>query len=233
MSFFEIFKKLTIIFNINEKVWTYSTWFIFFLCLQTQIDFCIFWEGARGRHLIILPSYVCLLGFASPLTFLDFYFLFVLTVGTICFDVSLLTTTKTGILIRVKIIWIFATIPFRGVILVLFFFKNLLNFLDSRLKVSSSLDSWHLLWLAVFRAMLKTCLSLFSWINNLFISNPCSLNFPNNISNYVFSFSLYFVFFVKSFNTFFDLIYRNSGSFWMLFMWLQTHTKKFGIYDYW
>jgi len=64
-----------------------------------------------------LPSFVCLLGLASSLTFLDFYFLFVLTIGTICFDVSLLTTPKTGIFVRVKIIWLLAIVPIRGVIL--------------------------------------------------------------------------------------------------------------------
>ena len=63
-----------------------------------------------------------------------------------------------------------------------FFLENLINFFDIRLNVSSplSLDSWHLLCLVVFKAMPLACLSSFSWRNNMFISNSCSLSFPNN-----------------------------------------------------
>ena len=63
-----------------------------------------------------------------------------------------------------------------------FLFKNLLNFLDSKPRFSSSLSSLGsclFLCLAAFKAMFLTCLSSLSWTLSLFISNSCSQSFPN------------------------------------------------------
>ena len=130
-----------------------------------------------------MPSFVGSFCLALLFNLLACPSLLALIIWTIGLDVTLFTTSKTSIVCRIEFIHFLTIILVWWLILVLvFFFKNLLNFLVSKLRVSPSLhslESWPSLWPVVLKAMFLTCFSSFSWSLSRFISSSCSLSLPN------------------------------------------------------
>ena len=105
------------------------TCFRFSLFYQAQI--CLFisiWWWASGRNVIVLSSNVGSFTFALLLKFLSFI------VEAINFDMFLLTTTKTSIIVRIKIIEFLTIIPIWRLVLVHVLFQELAEFSGKQVK---------------------------------------------------------------------------------------------------
>ena len=142
--------------------------------LLLQLSICLLFHLQLSN---ICSSWFSLLLLVAWFLFIAFF------IWAISFYMTLFTTTKVSIIVRIEITSFLVAIPFLLASLLRFLFKNPLNFLDNKLRFSSSLSSLEsclLLCLAAFKAMLLTCLSSLSWTLSLFISNSCSLSLPNN-----------------------------------------------------
>ena len=174
MSFIKSFKQLIIVVTFDWRWWTRATGY---KCSKAEICFFII-RRAWVWYFIVIRCQICFFGF-SPFLIFEICSFFDFIVGAFCLDMTLFTTAISNVLVKIKITMFFKLYLFEAW---LFFFKNLLNFLDNKLMVSSSLplDSCCCLWLQALRVIPLMCFSSLSWITSLFISSSCSLSLPNN-----------------------------------------------------